>query len=116
MWVSFRITCFELIFFQSTYFVAAVNFIKRIFTDLGFELQFLSIEIYTIEMLLILGIFILLEWFHRNFEHPFTGEPINLQCAAEFNLAEFALPEFDLAESDLNAPVEARATKSGSSL
>ncbi len=50
------------------------------------------------------------------FEHPFTGEPINLQCAAEFNLAEFALAEFDLAESDLNAPVEARATKSGSSL
>ncbi len=73
MLVTFGITCFAWIFFRAATLVEAVNFIKRIFTDLSFELQFLSIERYNIEMLLILGIFILLEWFHRNFEHPFTG-------------------------------------------
>ena len=45
------------------------------------------------------------------FVHPFTGETINLQCAAEFDLAEFTLTE-----SDLNAPIKANTTKAGFSL
>jgi D-alanyl-lipoteichoic acid acyltransferase DltB (MBOAT superfamily) len=73
MLFTFGLTCFAWIFFRADSLFDAVNFIKRIFTNHKFELQYLPIERYNIEMLLILGIFILVEWFHRNFEHPFTG-------------------------------------------
>jgi alginate O-acetyltransferase complex protein AlgI len=73
MLFTFGLTSFAWIFFRANSIGDAVNFIKRIFTDLSFELQYLSIERYNIEMLLLLGIFILMEWFHRHLEHPFTG-------------------------------------------
>ncbi len=73
MLFTFGLTSFAWIFFRADSLVNAVNFIKRIFTDLSFELQYLSIERYNLEMLLIIGIFVLLEWFHRHLEHPFTG-------------------------------------------
>ncbi|CAM4153458.1 MBOAT family protein [Gillisia hiemivivida] len=70
---TFGLTSFAWIFFRADSLTDAANFIKRIFTDLRFELQYLSIERYNVEMLLIIGIFVLLEWFHRNLEHPFIG-------------------------------------------
>jgi len=73
MLFTFGLTSFAWIFFRADSLFDAVNFIKRIFTDLRFELQYLSIERYNVEMLLIIGIFVLLEWFHRHMEHPFTG-------------------------------------------
>ncbi len=73
MLFTFGLTTFAWIFFRADSLADAVNFIKRIFTDLSFELQYLSIERYNVEMLLIIGIFVLLEWFHRHLEHPFTG-------------------------------------------
>ncbi len=73
MLFTFGLTCFAWIFFRADSLGDAVNFIKRIFTDLNFGLQYLSIERYNVEMLLIIGIFVLLEWFHRNLEHPFSG-------------------------------------------
>ncbi len=73
MLFTFGLTSFAWIFFRADSLVDAINFIKRIFTDLNFGLQFLSIERYNVEMLLIIGIFVLLEWFHRHLEHPFIG-------------------------------------------
>jgi len=73
MLFTFGLTSFAWIFFRADSLVDAINFIKRIFTDLSFEIQYLSIERYNIEMLLIIGIFVLAEWFHRHLEHPFTG-------------------------------------------
>ncbi len=73
MLFTFGLTSFAWIFFRADSLVDAINFIKRIFTNLEFELQYLSIERYNVEMLLIIGIFVLLEWFHRNLEHPFSG-------------------------------------------
>jgi len=73
MLFTFGLTSFAWIFFRADSLVDAVNFIKKIFTDHRFELQYLSIERYNVEMLLIIGIFVLLEWFHRHLEHPFTG-------------------------------------------
>ena len=73
MLFTFGLTSFAWIFFRADSLFDAVNFIKRIFTDLSFELQYLSIERYNVEMLLIIGSFVLLEWFHRHLEHPFTG-------------------------------------------
>jgi D-alanyl-lipoteichoic acid acyltransferase DltB (MBOAT superfamily) len=73
MMLTFGLTSFAWIFFRADTLVDAVNFIKRIFTDHRFELQFLSIERYNVELLLIIGSFVLLEWFHRHLEHPFSG-------------------------------------------
>jgi len=73
MLFTFGLTSFAWIFFRADSLFDAINFIKRIFTDLSFELQYLSIERYNIELLLIIGIFVLLEWFHRHLEHPFSG-------------------------------------------
>ncbi len=73
MLFTFGLTSFAWIFFRADSIGDALNFIKRIFTDLNFKLQYLSIERYNVEMLLIIGIFVLLEWFHRNLEHPFIG-------------------------------------------
>jgi D-alanyl-lipoteichoic acid acyltransferase DltB (MBOAT superfamily) len=73
MLFTFGLTSFAWIFFRADTIVDAVNFIKRIFINHEFELQYLSIERYNVEMLLIIGIFVLLEWFHRHLEHPFTG-------------------------------------------
>ena len=73
MLFTFGLTSFAWIFFRADSLVDAINFIKRIFTNLSFELQYLSIERYNVELLLIIGIFVLLEWFHRHLEHPFSG-------------------------------------------
>jgi alginate O-acetyltransferase complex protein AlgI len=73
MLCTFGLTSFAWIFFRADSLVHALNFIKRIFTNHSLEIQYLSIERYNIEMLLIIGIFILLEWVHRHFEHPFIG-------------------------------------------
>lgn len=73
MLFTFGLTCFAWIFFRASSLPEALYFIQRIFTDLSFDLQYLSIERYNVEMLFIIGIFILLEWFHRQLEHPFSG-------------------------------------------
>lgn len=71
---TFTLTSFAWIFFRADNLRIAVNYIERIFTNLSFKPQYLSIERYNIEMMFILGIFLLVEWFHRNLEHPFTGK------------------------------------------
>ncbi|MDT0645322.1 MBOAT family O-acyltransferase [Zunongwangia sp. F260] len=73
MLFTFSLICFAWIFFRADSIIVAVNFITKIFTNFTFELQYLSIERYNIEMLFIIGIFVLIEWFHRNLDHPFSG-------------------------------------------
>ena len=73
MLFTFGLTSFAWIFFRADSLTDALYFIERMFTDLRFELQYLSIERYNVEMMLIIGIFVLLEWFHRHLEHPFSG-------------------------------------------
>ena len=70
---TFGLITFAWIFFRADSLTDSLNIIERIFTNLKFETQYLSVERYNIELLLIIGIFILFEWFHRNFEHPFVG-------------------------------------------
>jgi alginate O-acetyltransferase complex protein AlgI len=79
---TFALTCIAWIFFRAESLVDAVNYIRKIFTNLRFELQYLSIERYNVEMLLILGLFVLFEWFHRQLEHPFTGSAKWLKITA----------------------------------
>lgn len=74
MTITFVLACIAWVFFRAPNITAAFDYLKRIFVDLDFKIQYLNIERYNIEMLLILFIFIGFEWFHRNQEHPFTGK------------------------------------------
>ena len=73
MLFTFGLTSFAWVFFRAENLNTAIHFIERIFTNFNFGIQYLSIERYNIEMLLVIAFFILVEWFHRNLEHPFTG-------------------------------------------
>lgn len=74
MLLTFSLTSFAWIFFRAASLTDALNFLNRIFTNRKFEIQYLSIERYNVEMLIIIGIFVIIEWFHRNLEHPFYGK------------------------------------------
>jgi D-alanyl-lipoteichoic acid acyltransferase DltB (MBOAT superfamily) len=74
MTITFVLACIAWVFFRAPNITAAFDYLKSIFVDLDFKIQYLNIERYNIEMLLILFIFIGFEWFHRNQEHPFVGK------------------------------------------
>jgi D-alanyl-lipoteichoic acid acyltransferase DltB (MBOAT superfamily) len=74
MTITFVLACIAWVFFRAPNITAAFDYLKSIFVDLDFKIQYLNIERYNIEMLLILFIFIGFEWFHRNQEHPFIGK------------------------------------------
>tara|TARA_R110002012_G_scaffold277433_2_gene464648 strand:+ start:920 stop:2353 length:1434 start_codon:yes stop_codon:yes gene_type:complete len=71
--VTFLLTCIAWVFFRAHSITEAFNYLNKIVADFNFNIEYLNIERYNVEMLLILLIFILIEWFHRNQEHPFTG-------------------------------------------
>ena len=74
MTITFVLACIAWVFFRAPNITAAFDYLKSIFVDLDFKIQYLNIERYNVEMLLILFIFIGFEWFHRNQEHPFVGK------------------------------------------
>lgn len=73
MLTTFSLACLAWVFFRANSITEAFNYLNKIVADFNFNIQYLNIERYNVEMLLILLIFILIEWFHRNQEHPFTG-------------------------------------------
>lgn len=74
MTFAFILACIAWVFFRAQNIIEAFNYLKNIVVKLNFEIQFLFIERYNIELLLILFIFISIEWFHRIYEHPFVGK------------------------------------------
>lgn len=72
--VTFSLVCIAWIFFRANSLSEAFKYVGRIINQLEFKITYLSIERYNIEMLLILLVFILLEWTHRKQEHPFQGK------------------------------------------
>lgn len=74
MTVTFLLACIAWVFFRASNIAEAIEYLKNIVVKLDFRIQFLFIERYNVELLLILFMFILLEWFHRKYEHPFIGK------------------------------------------
>ncbi|WP_317196357.1 MBOAT family O-acyltransferase [Salegentibacter tibetensis] len=73
MLYTFGIVSIGWIFFRADSFSTAINYLKRIIAFENFKLQYLSIERYNIELILLIFLFVVLEWFQRNEEHPFIG-------------------------------------------
>ncbi len=71
--VTFLLVCTAWIFFRADTVFIAISYLKQLFTNGSFSVQYLSNERYAIEMLLIIAIFVAFEWFNRQTEHPFNG-------------------------------------------
>lgn len=74
MLITFCLTSFAWIFFRSASITDSLLYINRLFENLNFKIEYLNIERYSIELLLLIGIFVLIEWFNRTQEHPICGK------------------------------------------
>jgi alginate O-acetyltransferase complex protein AlgI len=71
---TFLLVVIAWVFFRAKTITEAFAYLKRLIIDLNFSIQYLSIERYTIEALILLVFFVLTEWLSINFEHPFVGK------------------------------------------
>ncbi|WP_395059661.1 MBOAT family O-acyltransferase [Flavobacterium sp.] len=77
--LTFSITTFAWIFFRAKSISEALLYVKNMFTNLNFEIQYLSNERYAPELLLLIGVFVMIEWFHKYKTEPISGEHENIK-------------------------------------
>lgn len=77
--LTFSITTFAWIFFRAKSISDALLYIKNMFTNLNFDIQYLSNERYAPELLLLIGVFVLFEWFHKYKTEPISGKYENIK-------------------------------------
>lgn len=70
---TFALTCLAWVFFRARSIDDAFDYIGRIFTDRNFKIQYLENERYSYEILLLIFIFILVEWSARTRIEPISG-------------------------------------------
>ena len=70
---TFALTCLAWVFFRAKSIGDAFDYIRRIFTDQNFKIQYLENERYSYEILLLIFIFILVEWNARTKIEPISG-------------------------------------------
>jgi alginate O-acetyltransferase complex protein AlgI len=75
MLLTFCLTTLAWVFFRAKTVSEAFDYLKKMFR-FNFEggIQFLEFERYSVELLLLLGLFILIEWTSREQEHPIMGK------------------------------------------
>lgn len=73
MFFTFCITCFAWIFFRAESLTYAIAYLKKI-TNFTMKIDYLSIERYAVELLLLIGLFVLVEWYARFKEEPISGK------------------------------------------
>jgi len=72
---TFMLSAFAWIFFRAKTVFGAYSYIKNIFKfNFNGKIQYFSIERYSIELLLLLLLFIVCEWNSRENEHPINGK------------------------------------------
>ncbi|WP_341214781.1 MBOAT family O-acyltransferase [uncultured Wocania sp.] len=71
---TFILVTLAWVFFRADNVSMATDYLKRLVLNLNFKIEYLTIERYNVEMFALIGIFILLEWFNRQKEHPFSGK------------------------------------------
>lgn len=74
MLCTFILACIAWVFFRADEVKIAGRYLYRLFTDLTFDIEFISNDRYTVELLLLIAIFIIIEWVHKRYEHPFQGK------------------------------------------
>lgn len=78
---TFLLTCVAWVFFRARTITDAVLYLKRIFTENKFASQYLENDRYNYELLLMIGLFVLVEWNNRTKEEPISGKRNLLKMA-----------------------------------
>ena len=87
MLLTFGLTALAWIFFRAKTVSDACSYIKNIFQfNFRGKIQFLDFDRYTVEFLLMLGLFIVIEWNSREKEHPISGKFATLKAAVILTL------------------------------
>ncbi|MCB9426822.1 MAG: MBOAT family protein [Flavobacteriales bacterium] len=71
---TFILTCLAWIFFRAQSLEEAVSYIRRLVTDLTFKIQYLNNERYSLELLMMIVVFVFVEWFNRHKVEPLSGK------------------------------------------
>ena len=71
---TFSLTCIAWVFFRSPTIKESFEYFGSIFSNIGFRPEYLSIERYSPEILLLIGLLILIEWRFREKENPLEGK------------------------------------------
>jgi len=71
---TFFITCFAWVFFRSSTISDSFKYLNRIIYNHSFKIEYLTIERYSVEMVLLILIFIIIEWFNKSKEQPLSGK------------------------------------------
>jgi len=79
--ITFLLTCIAWVFFRARTISDAILYLKRIVTDKNFGFQYLDNERYNYELLLMIGLFVLVEWNNRNKVEPISGKRSMLKMA-----------------------------------
>lgn len=79
--VTFGLTCFAWIFFRAKNVSEAVGYIQKIIIDGDFKTEYLNNERYNIELLILIIVFVFVEWFSRFKVEPLSGKMSWLKVA-----------------------------------
>lgn len=79
--ITFALTCIAWVFFRAKTITDAVLYLKRMVTNTDFSFQFLDNERYNYELILLIGLFVFVEWNYRNKEEPISGKNNMLKMA-----------------------------------
>jgi alginate O-acetyltransferase complex protein AlgI len=71
---TFVLTCIAWVFFRAETITDAVLYLKRMFFNGDFTSQYLANERYNYELLLIVGLFVMVEWNNRTKMEPISGK------------------------------------------
>lgn len=72
--VTFAITCLAWIFFRAKTIHDAISYIKRMLTDLHFASQYFNFERYNYEIIIMILLFVMVEWNNRYKIEPLSGK------------------------------------------
>ncbi|WP_369014265.1 MBOAT family O-acyltransferase [Flavobacterium anhuiense] len=78
---TFLLTCVAWVFFRAKTITDAILYLKNIFTNVEFGAQYLYNERYNYELLLMIGLFVLVEWNNKTKVEPISGKGSMLKMA-----------------------------------
>jgi len=78
---TFSLTCIAWVFFRARTITDAVLYLKRMLTNGDFSFQYLENERYNYELLPMIGLFVLVEWYSRAKIEPLSGRKSMLKMA-----------------------------------
>ena len=71
--ITFALSCLAWVFFRAESLSKALEYLKRLFTNGQFQIQYFAIERYNYELLALLVAFVGFEWVHRYRIEPISG-------------------------------------------